>query len=868
VVNGAPPASAASLPPEGLPGLDPAWSRLVEAPSSDGAPRTWHLLDTHGPGDPDPEGTVLAVHGNPTWSYLWRDVLAAADASPRRRWRVIAVDQLEMGWSERTGRPRTLADRVRDLGLLTDALGLSGPVVPLGHDWGGIVASGWAVDHPSLTAGLVLTNTALHRPGTDAVPPVLRLALAPGVLATGTAWTPAFLETTLGIAHPALDPAIREAYRAPYRGVERRRGIEQFVRDIPASAEAPSAGEIERIGEGIDGLTVPALLLWGPRDPVFQERYLADLERRLPHAGVHRFEGAGHLLPEDVDVATAVLTWLDATFPDPVPTADAPASAAPAGAEYDPLWSVLEARRDDPSTALVEMRPDRRTALRRVSWRLLATRVEQVAAGLLGIGVRPGQRVSLLVPPGADLTAALYACLRIGAVVVVADAGLGLKGMTRAVNGARPDWIIGVPTALVIARALRWPGVRIAAGPVSVAAARALGAAFTLTGLAVRGRGGTLPPPPAPDDLAAVLFTSGSTGPAKGVRYTYRRLAGVRDALRSECRLTPETGLVAGFAPFALFGPALGTRTATPEMDVTRPATLTAERLAAAARAVDADSVFLSPAALTNVVATAGADQREEFARVRTVLSAGSPLGAPLLERAQQVFPAATLRTPYGMTECLMVADVTLEDIRAAGTGNGVCVGRPAAGARVRLAPLGPDGRPGGTRTTDPEITGEIEVSAPHMLAGYDRLWLTDRLARAGTPAEPWHRTGDVGHFDAEGRLWVEGRLPHVVVTDSGVVTPVGVEQAAEAAGVARAAAVGVGPRGTQQLVVIAEGERPGFVEGPLADAVRAAVDRPVAAVIGIERLPTDIRHNSKIDRTLLAGWATTVLSGRRVPRL
>lgn len=857
-------ASPASRPPEGLSGLDPAWSRLVEAPSSDGTPRTWHLLDTARPGDPEPVVTVLAVHGNPTWSYLWRDVLAGALAADGPRVRVIAVDQLEMGYSERTGRPRALAERVRDLGLLTEALELRGPVVPLGHDWGGIVASGWAVDHPESTAGLILANTALHRPGSDAVPPVLALALAPGVLRTGTSRTVAFLETTLRIAHPPLAPDVRAAYRAPYRTAERRLGIEQFVRDIPAAADAESAAEIERIAAGIGRLTVPALLLWGPKDPVFQERYLADLQQRLPHADVHRFEGAGHLVPEDVDVATAVFTWLrsapldgrEAEEPESVPSA------------YDPLWSVLEARRDDPSTALVEMRPDRRTPLRRVSWRLLATRVEQIAAGLVDLGVRPGQRVSLLVPPGADLTAALYACLRIGAVVVVADAGLGLKGMTRAVKGARPDWIIGVPAALGIARALRWPGVRIAAGAPSTVAARALGATATLGGLAARGAGRPLPPAPAPDDLAAVLFTSGSTGPAKGVRYTYRRLAGVRDALRSECGLTAETGLVAGFAPFALFGPALGCRTATPEMDVTRPATLTAERLAAAARAVDADSFFLSPAALTNVVETASDAEQADFARIRTVLSAGAPLGAPLLERAAAIFPAATLRTPYGMTECLMVTDVTLDDIRAAGTGNGVCVGRPAAGARVRLAPLDAEGRPGGARTTDPDVTGEIEVSAPHMLDGYDRLWLTDHLARAGTAAEPWHRTGDVGHIDTDGRLWVEGRLPHIVVTDSGVVTPVAVEQRAESAGVPRAAAVGVGPRGTQQLVVVAEGQPPGVIEGPLADAVRAAVGRPVAAVLGIERLPTDIRHNSKIDRALLARWATTVLSGRRVPPL
>ena len=864
-MSGDRPPSSASLPPARPPGLDPAWSRLVEAPSADGARRTWHLLDTlpllRAAGR-EPVGTVLAVHGNPTWSYLWRSVVAASLAGDAPAWRIVAVDQLEMGWSERTGRPRTLADRVRDLGLLTDALGLEGPVVTLGHDWGGIVSLGWAVDHPDLLAGVVLTNTGLHDPANNALPAPLRLALAPVVTRVGTSATTAFLDTTLGIAHPPLEPAVRDAYRLPYRTGDRRSGIEQFVRDIPATPDHPSADALVRIADGAARLTVPVLLLWGPRDPVFQERYLADLMRRLPQADVHRFEGAGHLVPEDADVAGAFFAWLDALdargeVAGPVRPSDGP---------YEPLWNALEARREDPGTALVEMQPDRRTAVRRVSWRLLAERIEQVAAGLIELGVRPGQRVSLLVPPGADLTCALYACLRIGAVVVLADAGLGLRGMTRAVNGARPDWIIGVPAALGIARALRWPGVRIASGALAATARRALGVRSTLPELARLGAGRPLPEPPGPDDLAAVLFTSGSTGPAKGVRYTHRRLAGVRDALREECGLRPSSGLVAGFAPFALFGPALGCRTATPQMDVTRPATLTAERLAAAVAAVEADSVLLSPAALTNVVATAG-EGAAEFEGVRLVLSAGAPLGVPLLERAAGVFPNATLHTPYGMTECLLVTDVTLDGIREAGTGDGVCVGRPAPGARVRIAPLDADGIPAGERTTGPEVTGEIEISAPHMLAGYDRLWLTDRRAKAGTATDPWHRTGDVGHFDAAGRLWVEGRLPHIVVTDHGVVTPVGVEQRAEAAGVSRAAAVGVGPRGIQQLVVVAEGEKAGLIEGPFADAVRASVGTPVAAVLGLPRLPTDIRHNSKIDRTLLAGWATTVLSGGKASR-
>jgi acyl-CoA synthetase (AMP-forming)/AMP-acid ligase II len=373
------------------------------------------------------------------------------------------------------------------------------------------------------------------------------------------------------------------------------------------------------------------------------------------------------------------------------------------------------------------------------------------------------------------------------------------------------------------------------------------------------------------DDLAAVLFTSGSTGPAKGVRYSQARLAGVRDAIVTQYGIGRDTALVAGFAPFALFGPAFGCRTVVPDMDVTKPATLTASALADAVRAIDADAIFLSPAALTNVLATR--PDPAAFDGVRLLLTVGAPVGAPLLDRAQEALRHASLRTPYGMTECLLIADITRDGIREAGSGNGVCVGPPTARAAVRIAPLGDDGAPGDATTTEAGVTGEIQVHAPHMLAGYDRLWRTDAAARAGTRAEEWHRTGDVGHLDADGRLWVEGRLPHVITTPAGTVTPVRIELAAERAlrrasggsGAQRAAAVGVGPRGTQQLVVIAEGQKGPLADPALAAAVRAEVDRPVAAVLTVPALPTDVRHNAKIDRARLARWATGVLAGERV---
>ncbi|WP_412873137.1 alpha/beta fold hydrolase [Curtobacterium flaccumfaciens] len=892
--------TAPATQPPSLPGLDPAWSRLVTVPEwsgdrsggTDRAARTWHLLDTAGALDAlgvEPVGTILCVHGNPTWSYLWRSVLrtsleVAQAGGPA--WRVVAVDQLDMGFSERTGVERGLAQRVADLGALTDELGLTGPVVTLGHDWGGVVSLGWAVDHPDVLAAAMTCNTAVHQPDDAPIPAPLRLALGPGMLGRATVVTPAFLETTLAIAHPKLDRATADGYRAPYRGAARRGGIGGFVADIPVDARHRSAPELDRIAAGVAALDVPVLLLWGPRDPVFLERYLDDLTERVPHADVHRFEGAGHLLPEDADVAGAVFDWLGDRLPDGGRPAQAPTGLqsavdpGPPAQATPPLWARLDELRERDEPALVEMAAA--GGPRTITWRLLARRVDEIAAGLDDLGVRSGDRVSLLVTPGADLTAVLYACVRIGAVVVVADAGLGLGGLTRAVRGARPDWIIGALPGLGAARALGWPGRRIATVSLPAPARKALRVEHTLVDVARRGarrlaHGTALPTAPSSDAPAAVLFTSGSTGPAKGVVYTHGQLSAVRDALATQYDVGVGTGLVAGFAPFALLGPALGARSVAPDMDVTAPRTLTAKAVAASVAAADATVVFLSPAALANVVATASeltdAD-RQALRGVRLFLSAGAPVSAALLTAATELMPNASAHTPYGMTEGLLMTDVDLDGVRAAGRSDdeGICVGVPAANVRVRIAPLDGSGRSTGALTDEPGVTGEIVVAAPHVRDHYDRLWRTDRVSRLGVDDPRGHRTGDVGHLDAAGRIWVEGRLQHVLTTPDRVVTPVGPEQRIEGVdGVGRAGVAGIGPVGTQQVVAVVETDpavrRPGLASPQLAGAVRAAAGVRLAAVLVVPVLPTDIRHNSKVDRTRLSRWAGSVLSGGRMVR-
>ena len=989
--------------PEEWAGVNPRYSHLLEVPTTapieqraqQAGARRWHYLDNlpvlveQGL---EPIGTILCVHGNPTWSYLWRTVLDAS-VNERAPWRVVAVDQIDMGYSERThldleGERRSLEDRIADLGDFTKALGLDEtdkPVVTLAHDWGGLVSFGWALEHREILSGVMLTNTAVYHDGIENIPAALRLAL--GVHEWGTHDSTAFIDVTLGLAQnegrlPApgsagagaldgalpqpvgkqpkrlypspLNEAIYRTYRAPYAHSAWREGVRNFVGDIPTGANVPSYAPMQRIAEQIRGLDVPAFFQWGTKDPVFQRRYLFDLMERMPQAKVHRYEKASHLVIEDYDIATPMISWLAQTFGTledgvlvPARNAEAEHRAARArrhglvagegaaaeGAEgtaadgivpatFRPMLAALTERANDASTAVVDMDPkgDGTSVSVTLTWAELNQQVNAAATRLHALGVRPGDRVNLMVPPGARLTTLIYACMKLGAVIVVADTGLGLPGLTRALKGANPSFLVGIPAALSAARTLLWPGVRISVEPLGSVQEKLLGVAGSVfTAPAADGTpGAPVPTPtvvefpsPVPDADAAVLYTSGSTGPAKGVVYTQRQLAGMRDAIANTYGFAPGSGLVAGFAPFALLGPALGATSVTPTMDVTRPKTLTASALASAAAAIDASVVFASPAALVNVVATAdelNAEQRAALAKVQTVLSAGAPIPVPLLEALSALVPNASLHTPYGMTEGLPVTDVSFEMIRQAiaeGTPNaagevldpfardGVCVGFAVYGAAVAIAPLMQDGSVAVELTHEPGVTGEILVSAPHVKDRYDTLWVTEEQS-ISTPG--WHHTGDVGHLDASGRLWVEGRLAHVLLTSQGVLTPVAAEQSAESLPeVRRAALVAVGPAGTAAPVLVIEAAAntaalearqsasafkralldrvPGrfpIAEGvapfELSQLVRQKVAEDtgveLAAVLVVHEHPTDIRHNSKIDRPALGEWASKVLAG------
>jgi acyl-coenzyme A synthetase/AMP-(fatty) acid ligase/pimeloyl-ACP methyl ester carboxylesterase len=771
----------------------------------------------------------LCLHGNPTWSFLWSRLMHEIGDY----FRIIAPDQLSMGFSEQVS-SRSYRERVADLADLIDALQISEPMWLVAQDWGGAIAMGYAVAHPERVAGMVLSNTGIAIPSGRRAPLLIRAAAATGVHRLVTCYTKLFVWGTPLLPGGGVSGQQRTALAYPYLRRKNRRGVADFVADAPLSASHPSFSDIAAVAEKISGLDIPVRLIWGSRDPVFNDDFAHDLMNRFTNAALHRIAGAGHLAVLETSVAPLVRAAIEEQVAN-----SHELLAEPATGEVATLWSQIDHWDNVTEIAISDAAAD--SSVTRPEF---AARVATYAEELHRRGVGNADRIAILVSPGIDLIAVVYACWRIGAVAVIADRGLGLRGLRAAVRASRVKFVIGPVRAGAAARVLGWAPRAVFIRLNLLAAAPVVALVHKVTA-----------PEPSPDDLAAVLFTSGATGPAKGVRYTHRQLYAQRDALQRTYAITPQDSFVAAFAPFALYGPALGIATGLADMDVTAPSTLTAAALDDACGRINATMVFASPAALANVVTTA-TDNLAHLRKVRLVMSAGAPVPIKTLQSVSALCPDAQLHTPYGMTEMLPVADVSLVELERIGNGRGVCVGQPVTGCEVSIDPA----------------TKEILVSGAWMSAGYDSLWFTQYSARPMVASNgritKWHRTGDVGHLDSDGNLWVEGRGVHVIHSPDGAIAPVPLEIAVETLPtVVRVAAVGVGPIGVQQVVIVIEtsDHSAGAANAQLTRDVRAVLFPQVVAAVWITKhLPVDIRHNSKIDRTAVASEMSKILSGRK----
>ncbi len=256
----------------------------------------YHYLD-EGAGEP-----VVMLHGNPSWSFYYRNLVLAL----RDRYRCIVPDHMGCGLSDKPGDERydyTLSSRVDDLERLLDHLGVNNGITLVLHDWGGMIGMAFAVRHPERIRRLVILNTgAFHLPKEKGFPLALKVCRDTRLGAFLVRGFNAFslAASLVGCKRNPMSAELRSLYQLPYNSWQNRIATLRFVQDIPLAPRDRNYGLVSEVTAGLEQFrALPMLICWGELDFVFDRHFLAEWDRRFPGAEIHRFSDCGHYILED-----------------------------------------------------------------------------------------------------------------------------------------------------------------------------------------------------------------------------------------------------------------------------------------------------------------------------------------------------------------------------------------------------------------------------------------------------------------------------------------------------------------------------------------------------------------------------------------
>jgi len=509
----------------------------------------------------------------------------------------------------------------------------------------------------------------------------------------------------------------------------------------------------------------------------------------------------------------------------------------------------------------------------RITFAELDRQSDQLAAGLRAIGAGPGTKLVLFVPFGIRMISLTFALFKAGVTVILIDPGMGRTNIFKCLNEVRPDGFVAVP----LVHFIRWfSGPIVRKAPLNVSVGSWLpGVTTTYEKLLQSDFNGFRPENTKATDSAAIIFTSGSTGPPKGVHYEHGMFDAQVELIQERYSIEPGEVDLPGFPLFGLFNAAMGVTTVIPDMDPTRPAQVDPHKILSAIDEHQVTQAFGSPA-FWNRVGRHCEEHHITLPTLKRALSAGGPVPGHVLKRMNQILtrPEADLFTPYGATESLPVSSIGASEILNTTApmtqrGAGTCVGTVFNQMSVKIIPM--SDHPIASLDEVAELPageiGEIIVSGPSVTREYYLRPEATALAKIPDENRFWHRLGDVGYFDAEGRLWFCGRKAHVVVTPTETLYSVCCEAIFnQHPAIYRSALVGIGTKGNQRPAIVAEPEAGQFPDSSLgqeklkAELLELGQQNPMTAnirdILLHPSLPVDTRHNVKINREALAVWA------------
>jgi acyl-CoA synthetase (AMP-forming)/AMP-acid ligase II len=516
-------------------------------------------------------------------------------------------------------------------------------------------------------------------------------------------------------------------------------------------------------------------------------------------------------------------------------------------------------------SAIIEMRNKTQ-----VTFKQLDKETGLIASGLLQSGMKKGDRVLLMVPYGTQFVTLAFALFKAGAVPVLIDPGMGKKNVLHCIKQSEPRGMIAIPLAHAIKTLIPSAFKSI---QLSVTVGRKwFWSGPTLDQVKRNGQtdyqmGETLE-----DESAAVLFTSGSTGPAKGVLYTHGMFNQQTRVLREHFGILPGKKDLPTFPLFGLFNTGMGVTSIIPNMDPACPAKVNPENIIRPIQAHGITSSFGSPA-LWDKVSRYCKKNLVKLPSLRLILIAGAPVSGILLKRFETILdPSCKVLTPYGATEALPITSIERQEIindtwAQSEKGKGTCIGRPVPEAEVKIIHI--LDKPILKWEDDLEIpkgqTGEIIVKAPWVTKTYLNCEDITHLAKIPDGETFWHRMGDLGKLDEQNRLWFCGRKNHRVLTHAETLFTIPCEALFNKhPDVRRSALVGIGSGSYHEPVIIIEPEDKGrlnkdreiFIRELREIAATSPQTRVIKKILFHHDFPVDVRHNAKIFREKLTIWA------------
>jgi len=506
---------------------------------------------------------------------------------------------------------------------------------------------------------------------------------------------------------------------------------------------------------------------------------------------------------------------------------------------------------------------------RQLGFREYARLVDGAAALLRKKGIRRGTRTLLMVRPGTELILLAFALFQVGAVPVVIDPGMGLKHFRSCVARSRPRALVGILPAVALSYYFKKAFE-------SLTTRLFIRRNFVEQCRKAAGTTKTSPAQAQPQDLAAILFTSGSTGPPKGVCYEHRHFDAQVKAVRNQYAIQPGEVDMPLLPVFALFNPALGMTTVVPPVDPSKPAKANPANIVHVLQQHAVTNSFGSPV-LWKIIGEYCKAHETTLPHLRRILMAGASVPPTVLRMWTELAPNAEIHTPYGATECLPVTSIsarTLLDETSGHTaqGRGTCLGKVTTGMQVRIKPLQDKG------TTDRQNghqVGEIVVAGPVVTEAYDHLPQATAAAKFHDDGHAWHRMGDLGYFDEQERLWFCGRVVERVLTDHGPLYTDCCEAIFnQHPQVFRSALIGLGKPGHQIPAIVVEPEKGLFPKAPAdQETFRQELGTLAQSNPTTENIhdfffhpafPVDVRHNAKIHRLTLAEQFNSAQHGRQ----